>query len=173
MRSIGIKDTIISIKENIAINILPTRAHTLETTKTSRTRRIRRRKVQILRRNSSIIARPNQEAKRRQLSITREDIAALSIVQSRARDLSVVVGDGGVGHEDQSGAGVSDAGAGGAEGMGADFVGGAGEFPEATGVVDGGVFGGAGEFAIVDEAKVVGAIGILWEVGGEQWGAQG
>ena len=58
------------------------------------------------------------------------------------------------------------------EAGGADGVAGAGEFPEAIGVVDVDVGDGAVVLAGVDEAEVVGARRALLEVGGEDVGGE-
>jgi hypothetical protein len=88
--------------------------------------------------------------------------------------LSIVGVDGSVGHEDQSGSGVGNTGeaAGGVDG-GSDFVGGGCEFPEAVGGGDGSVGDSAGVFRGVSVAEVVGAIGLVGEVGSEEGGVEG
>lgn len=100
----------------------------------------------------------------------REDVAALGAAVRRAGDLGIVGLDGGVGDEEEGGAGVSDGGAdaAGGGGGGADAVAAGGELPEALATVHGDVGDGAGVLGAVDEAEVVAAGFALLQVDGEE-----
>jgi hypothetical protein len=133
-----------------------------------------RSKVQQTSRNSRVSGSSDSDTQSRQLSRAGEDISTLRVRVRSAGDLGVVSVDCSVGHQDQSGAGVGDAGeaAGGVDRR-ADFIGGGGEFPEAVGGGDGRVGDGAGVFGGVGVAEVVGAVSLEGEVGGEEGGVEG
>ena len=99
----------------------------------------------------------NVDVEVRQSGGAREDVATLRVAVRSAGDLGVVRLDGGVGDEEEGGAGVGDGGADAAGGGGgrAGAVAAGGELPEALAAVDGNVGDGALVLGAVDEAKVV------------------
>ena len=103
-----------------------------------------------------------------------EDVAG--VVLFGAGDFGVVGFEEDVVDEKERGAGVGDGGIGlgvGDGGVGADGEGFGGELPVALGRVDAGHFHFADELGGVDGAELVGAYGLVSEVGGEEGGFQG
>lgn len=93
-----------------------------------------------------------------EVGVAGEDVAALGLVDLGAVDLLVVGVDDGVGEEGEGGAGVGNAADGGAVHVG-------GEAPESLAVVDIDVGDVAGVLGVVDDAEVVGAGGVVLEIG--------
>lgn len=102
-RSIGIKNTIISIKENITIDILRPTTHRLQASKASRTTLCSLTKVQQGSLNRSIISRTQTYRERRQRGRARERIATLVRIVICAVDRSIIIIDCSVAHENQCG----------------------------------------------------------------------
>lgn len=77
----GVEDTIVSVEEDIAVDVLVARADALETAEASGARGVCGSKVQDLSRNGSIIRGSNQEAEGWQVGSAGESVATLGVVQ--------------------------------------------------------------------------------------------
>lgn len=77
----GVEDTVVSVEEDIAVDVLAAGADALETTEAGLAGGICGSKVQNRSRNGSIIRVPNHKAEGWQVGSTGESVATLGVVQ--------------------------------------------------------------------------------------------
>ena len=80
MRSAGIEDTIVSIEEDIAINVLITTSNALKRAKAGAACGISSTEVQVFGGNSGIACAPNLEAESWESGAAGKDVASLTVV---------------------------------------------------------------------------------------------
>lgn len=106
LRSAGIENTVVSIEEDVTVDILVAASDTLEGAKAGLAGRISGAEVQVFGGNGGIAPAANLEAKSWEIGAARKDVAALSVIKFGSTDGGVVLGDLSIAHEDQGGTGV-------------------------------------------------------------------
>jgi hypothetical protein len=102
----GIENTIVSVEEDVTVDVLVAGTDALKTAEASCAAGVSGPKVQVLSWDGSIVRGSNQEAEGWQAGSAREGITALSVVQLGARNTGVVLANLRISHEDQGGASV-------------------------------------------------------------------
>lgn len=167
-----VKNNKLGLQENITEDRKPNRSIALNAPKARRTSSRKRRVIHIITRHNSAVSL-DLERDIRESSAAGEDVAAVSLAVGGAGNLGVVCCYDVVGQEEERRSSVGNGrdtfGNGGA---GADCVACASEAPESLRVVDGCVGDASGVGGVVDVAEVVAAWLALFEIGGEEWGAE-
>lgn len=104
--SVGIENTVESVEEGIAIDVLLAVARGLEGAEADLAGLVGRGKVEVVGGDGGVAAIADCDGERGEGGGTGEDVTAQAIVQLAALDGGVVVSDLVVAHEDQGGSGV-------------------------------------------------------------------